>query len=232
MGRNSNIFNNNYYYFLFFFPGHDTWEIQRPISCCWESSSLQLDLYILFYFSKTWLQFGLSTSIFSGMQYPRCFFWHSLLPTLIWVAGSNQRSGMWCELQRFLLQVVTWDENKGGYLVWLGLGLNLRVLHFSLFDQQLIEEDSEVLSVSLLSDETLGRPLVAEFDRKRKYCWQSSYPRDHHFKVCLLFTMMGGKNIQIKRNWVICWDRVVVSVCFKSWWGHSPKNGTNKNKIL
>ena len=50
--------------------------------------------------------------------------------------------------------------------MWLGLGLNLRVLHFSLFDQQLIEEDSEVLNVSLLSDETL----VAEFDRKRKYC--------------------------------------------------------------
>ena len=137
---------------------------------------------------------------FFGHAISALFFWHSLLPTLIWVAGSNQRSGMWCELQRFLLQVVTWDENKGGYLVWLGLGLNLRVPHFSLFDQQLIEEDSEVLSVSLLSDETLGRPLVAEFDRKRKYCWQSSYPRDHHFKVCLLFTMMGGKNIQIKRN--------------------------------
>ena len=72
---------------------------------------------------------------FFGHAISALFFWHSLLPTLIWVAGSNQRSGMWCELQRFLLQVVTWDENKGGYLVWLGLGLNLRVPHFSLFSR-------------------------------------------------------------------------------------------------
>ena len=72
MERNSNIFNNNYY--CYYFSGHDTWEIQRPISCCWESSCLQLDLYILFYFGETCSQFGLSTSIFSGMHYPRCFF--------------------------------------------------------------------------------------------------------------------------------------------------------------